>query len=33
MQSVMNFVIPNDRVTPRSNLHTGQCVAMDFVVL
>ena len=30
---MVNLVIPNDRVTPRSDLHAGQCVAVDFVVL
>ena len=29
----MDLVIPNDRVAPRSDLHSCQCVAMDVVLL
>ena len=28
----MDFIIPNDGVASRSDLHPGQCVAMDVVV-
>jgi len=32
MQTVVDLIIPNDRVASRSDLHPGQCVAMDIVV-
>ena len=33
VETVMNLVIPNDRVAPRPNLDPSQRVAMDIIIL
>lgn len=33
METMMNLIISDDRVAPRSDLNPSQCVAMDFIVL
>ena len=33
VQPVVDLVIPNDGVAPRANLHAGQRVAVDIVLL
>lgn len=33
METMVDLVISNDRVAPRSDLHPSQCIAMDVVVL
>ena len=33
VQPVVNFIFSNDRIAPRSDLHPGQRVAMDIIVL
>ncbi len=33
MQSMVDFIVPNDRVAPRSDLYTRKRVSMDIVIL